>query len=180
MIEFDRVTTRGGDRGETSLFNGERRRKDDILFHAMGDVDEANVCIGVARATCSAKAAKEHLFACQQVLFKVGAELATPRNDRLYAEIKQVVPADIDWLEATQKQLMERVEIGPAFVTPGDTVLGAHLDHARTVVRRAERTVVACIRDRHMDHIVLCQNYLNRLSDYLFILARAADQNLIE
>ncbi|HUX51250.1 MAG TPA: cob(I)yrinic acid a,c-diamide adenosyltransferase [Spirochaetia bacterium] len=179
MIEFDRITTRGGDRGESSLFNGERRRKDDLLFDAMGDVDEANVSIGVARAHLQNEQTKRLLHDLQQVLFKIGAQIATPPNDALYGQIKHVVQEDIDELETIQKRLMDRIEIGPVFVTPGDSMAGALIDVSRTVVRRAERTIVACIRDRHMNHLVLCQNYLNRLSDYLFVLARGADQNIV-
>ena len=179
MIEFDRITTRGGDRGESSLFNGERRRKDDLLFDAMGDVDEANVSIGLARAHLQDEQLKRSLNDLQQILFKIGAQIATPPNDALYKQIRHVEQEDIDKLEAIQKQLMDKIEIGPVFVTPGDSVTGAFIDVARTVVRRAERTVVACIRERHMIHLALCQNYLNRLSDYLFVLARAADQNVV-
>lgn len=180
MIEFDRVTTRGGDRGESSLFNGERRRKDDLLFHALGDVDEASVCIGVARSHTAQGRAREELFQAQQVLFKVGAEIATPAGDPLHKQIRRVEQADIDKLERSQKSWMADTEIGSGFVTPGDTILGAFLDQARAVVRRAERTVVACIRDRGMTDLASSQNYLNRLSDYLFVLARAADQGRIE
>ncbi len=180
MIEFDRVTTRGGDRGESSLYNGERRRKDDLIFHALGDVDEGSVCIGLARAYTVDSRTREELFAAQQVLFKVGAEIATPSGDPLHSQIKQVEQSDIDRLERSQRALMARVDIGSEFVTPGDTILGAHMDHARAVIRRAERTVVQCIRDRQMFDLSLAQNYLNRLSDYLFVLARAADQGLVD
>ncbi|HUX14623.1 MAG TPA: cob(I)yrinic acid a,c-diamide adenosyltransferase [Spirochaetia bacterium] len=180
MIEFDRVTTRGGDGGESSLYNGERRRKDDLVFHALGDVDETSACIGIARAYSADSLTRDELFAAQQVLFKVGAQLATPSSDPLHSPIKPVEQSDIDRLERSQRVLMARVDLGSEFVTPGDTILGAHIDHARTVVRRAERTVVQCIRDRHMFGLALAQNYLNRLSDYLFVLARAADQRLVE
>lgn len=179
MIEFDRVTTRGGDHGESSLFNGERRGKDDLLFHALGDVDEASVCIGVARSHTVAGRAQEELFQAQQILFKVGAEIATPEGDPLHRQIKRVEQADIESLERMQKLWMAETDIGSRFVTPGDTPLGSFIDHARAVVRRAERTVVACIRDRGMTGLVPSQNYLNRLSDYLFVLARAADQGRI-
>ncbi len=180
MIEFDRVTTRGGDHGESSLFNGERRRKDDLLFQALGDVDEASVCVGVARAHAAQGRAHQELFQTQQILFKVGAEIATPSGDQLYRQIKHVEQADIESLERMQKMWMAETDIASGFVTPGDSRLGAFIDQARTVVRRAERTVVACIRDRGMTNLVVAQNYLNRLSDYLFVLARAADQGRIE
>lgn len=179
MAEFDKVTTRGGDRGETSLFNGDRRRKDDILFSAMGDVDEVCSLLGILRAAINSAQHKNEILEAQKVLFKAGAELATPIADKLYKEIQKTVREDVDALEDREKALMGRVEIGSRFIIPGQDLMSAQVHVARAVARRAERSVVACIRERGMIHLALCQNYLNRLSDYLFVLAVAVEQGVV-
>lgn len=176
MIEFEKVTTRGGDRGETSLFNGERRRKDDLLFDAMGDVDELSSQLGVAKAACANRRLVALLSDVQHKLLAVGAQIATPKNDPLYSKIVPLGETDVGELEEVEASYLERTEIGTKFVLPGDDLLSAHLDVARAVCRRAERRVVACIRDRGMIQLASAQHYLNRLSDLLFVLARHVTQ----
>lgn len=174
MIEFEKVTTRGGDRGESSLYNGERRRKDDLLFETMGDVDELSSQIGVARAHCQDRRISDLLTRAQRTLLSIGAQIATPKNDPLYDRISVVTEDDVVSLETAESAYLSKTEIGGEFVLPGDNPLSAHLDVARTVCRRAERKIVTCIRDRGMIQLVAAQHYLNRLSDLLFILARHA------
>lgn len=178
MIEFEKVTTRGGDRGETSLYSGERRRKDDLIFDALGDVDEVSCELGVVRASLADEEQRRVVFFVQQVLFKVGAELATPISDALYDELAKTSSDDIEAVEFAEKQLLSKVEIGPRFVTPGDSLPSAFVHRARSVTRRAERSTVRCIRERGMVHLSTCQNFLNRTSDYLFVLAIAIDQGV--
>jgi cob(I)alamin adenosyltransferase len=177
MIEFERVTTRGGDKGETSLFNGERRVKNDVLFEALGSVDELMSFLGVLRSVMKDTDKKRDIHTIQQVLFKIGAQLATPVHDPLYEQIKHVEEHDIEELEEKQAVLMKAVKLEDAFITPGDNRISAEADVCRSVCRRAERMVVSCIRSRGMPHIALCQNFLNRLSDYLFVFARYNEQN---
>ncbi len=172
MIEFEKVTTRGGDRGETSLYNGERRRKDDLLFETMGDIDELSSFLGVAKATCEDKRLSELISSVQRTLLNLGAQIATPKTDPLYAKISPVSKDDVKRLEEVEEGYLGRTEIGAEFILPGENLLSAQLDVARTVCRRAERKVVACIRDREMIQLAAGQNYLNRLSDLLFIVAR--------
>ena len=176
MIEFDKVTTRGGDRGESSLYNGERRRKDDLLFEAMGDVDELSSHLGVARAHCEDRRLAGTIEGIQRTLLQVGAQVATPKNDPLYTKIKCVEEADVVALEEVESDYLRSTDIAGEFVLPGGTPLSAHLDVCRTVCRRAERRIVACIRDRGMIQLAAAQHYLNRLSDFLFVVARNADQ----
>lgn len=176
MIEFNKVTTRGGDRGESGLYNGERRSKHDMLFEALGDVDELTASLGVVRAELGELHAADTIFEAQQVLFKIGAQVATPHGDPLYKKIRKVEPSDIETLELHLKRLLDRTEIGRQFITPGEQRRSAFIDVARTVCRRAERSIVRCVRERHMSNLAESQNYLNRLSDYLFVLARASEQ----
>ncbi|MCA1753661.1 MAG: cob(I)yrinic acid a,c-diamide adenosyltransferase [Spirochaeta sp.] len=177
MIEFDKVTTRGGDRGESGLYNGERRSKHDMLFEALGDVDELTAALGIVRFELGELHAGDSIFEAQQVLFKVGAQVATPVTDPLYKKIHIVETSDIDTLELHLKRLLDHTEIGRVFITPGEQRCSAYIDVARTVCRRAERSIVRCIRERRMSYLAESQNYLNRLSDYLFVLARASEQD---
>jgi cob(I)alamin adenosyltransferase len=172
MIEFEKVTTRGGDRGETSLYNGERRRKDDLLFETMGDIDELSSQLGVVKASCENRGLAGVISEIQRKLIALGAQVATPKNDPLFAEIAKITEEDVVAIEKVESDYLKKTEIGTAFVLPGDTLLSAQLDVARTVCRRAERRLVGCIRDRAMIQLASGQHYLNRLSDLLFVLAR--------
>ncbi len=191
MIEFDKVTTRGGDRGESSLANGERRRKDDLLFELMGTIDELSSFLGVARAGCAAAGTASPRGAgspelrevagliggIQQTLLSVGAQVATPLGDPNYARLRLVGAEEIELLEQAEVRYLSRTQIGERFVLPGDSPLSAQLDVARAVCRRAERCIVTCIRDRSMGELIPSQQYLNRLSDLLFVLARFVGAN---
>lgn len=189
-IEFERVTTRGGDSGESGLFSGERRRKDDVLFQTLGDGDELVSTLGVARARASrvAKAGEsadrvaalgycaESILSVQKDVFRVQAMIATSPGSQQYESLELVEEATVTSLEQRLSGLMERTEIGERFVVPGDSLLSAHIDVARTVCRRFERGIVSCIRDRRLHHLIPCQQYVNRLSDFLFVLGRYVDQ----
>ncbi len=177
MIDFERVTTRGGDRGESSLFNGERRPKSDLLFAALGDLDELSSALGLTRAVVREANRKRELYECQQVLFKIGAQVATPEHDPMYRRLELIEDADLELLEERQERLMRRVVLSNQFITPGDTAMSAHCDLARAVCRRTERTVVMCIRTHGLTHLAPAQNYLYRMSDYLFVLARYLEQH---
>lgn len=176
MIEFDKVTTRGGDRGESSLYNGERRRKDDLLFETMGDVDELSAQLGMAKAHCGNRRLSSTIDGIQRTLIRIGAQIATPKSDPLYAKIKTVEETDVVAVEELEADYLRSTNIAGEFVLAGENPLSACLDVSRTVCRRAERRVVACIRDRGMIQLASSQHYLNRLSDLLFVLARNAAQ----
>ncbi len=176
MIEFDKVTTRGGDRGESSLYNGERRRKDDPLFEAMGDVDELSSQLGVVRATAGNGALSGEVEGIQATLLQIGAQIATPKGDPLYATLRFVTDEELVALEKIEKEYLARTSIGDKFVLSGQSLLSAQIDVARAVCRRAERRVVSCIRNAGMIELAPAQRYLNRLSDFLFIVARHFEQ----
>ncbi len=171
-IEFSMVTTRGGDRGETSLYNGERRRKDDFIFEVLGDLDELNSALGVVRA----KTELPELLAVQKQLLVVGGVVATPKQSAEYTGIPHLRPEAVEELEKRERELLDRAVLSSSFICPGETVVSAETDVARTVARRCERRVVTLIRDYGRSDLIDAQHYLNRLSDYLFILARVLEQ----
>jgi cob(I)alamin adenosyltransferase len=167
------VTTRTGDRGETSLFGRDRVRKTDARIEALGDLDEAQAAIGLARATVRGRD-KATLLDLEHGLYVAMAEVATPRKDleRLHARIDADAVRTLDELI---EALRERAGVEGRFVVPGGDPASATLDVARTVVRRAERSVVALADRKVVDGADLLQ-WLNRLSDVLFLLARALER----
>jgi len=159
------IYTRAGDRGETSLFGGERVPKDHPRVAAYGALDELNSCLGVAMAFLRQRRPPAALREVQADLFQLGAELASPGSDRfrLPAERVEALERLIDAYDA-------RLEPLKSFVLPGGAPAAALLHLARTLCRRAEREVVALSRREEVAPHVLA--YLNRLSDLLFVLAR--------
>lgn len=177
-----RIYTRGGDRGQTSLFKGSRVAKNAPRVEAYGSVDELNGWLGLIRAelgeTPLPEAMREpwtlFLGRVQGWLFQAGAVLATPDPQRAQVapfpeEPTLELERAIDHLEASLPPLQ-------AFILPGGTPLAARIHVARTVARRAERAVVALHQGDPVPGPIL--TFLNRLSDYLFVLARAVNHTL--
>src|SRR2546428_2381125 len=168
-----RVTTRAGDRGDTSLFGKGRVRKTDPRVEALGDLDEAQAVLGIARAAAPRPLAKT-LLDLQRGLYLAMGEVATPRPDlaRLPERLDGAAVAD---LEKHGEELKRKRPIEGRFVVPGEDRLSAMLDHARTIVRRAERRVVECVDEGYFSGEDLLP-WLNRLSDLLYVLARSVEQ----
>lgn len=178
-VPFELVTTRGGDRGESGYYSGEWRRKDDLIFAAVGDIDELNSQVGVARARLSAAFGDVFgLAEMQRTLLRIGSMVATSPGHELYETLQQVTERDVDELEEGERRLLTQTEIKPVFILPGEDEVSAAVDVARSVCRRAERRLVTVIRDRGRHDLHACQNWLNRLSDVLFILARHVEQRV--
>jgi cob(I)alamin adenosyltransferase len=172
-----KVYTRGGDRGETSLFGGQRVRKDDARVEAYGDVDELNAVIGSVLAEIRDEDLREMLETVQRSLFDLGAELATPDPEKREEKgkgIRRVSDADVDALEGAIDRLDTELEPLRVFVLPGGERAAALLHHARTVCRRAERRVVGLSTQEASAELPV--RYLNRLSDLLFTLARVVNR----
>jgi cob(I)alamin adenosyltransferase len=170
-VRLTRIYTRGGDRGETSLGDGSRTSKLDCRIGAFGTVDELNSQLGTVLAAEAAEPLAAVVARIQNELFDVGADLSVPygaRDGRLRVEQPMIdaLERDCDAFNAELPELR-------SFVLPGGTEVAARLHVARTVCRRAERDVLAASRDVELNPLVLV--YLNRLSDLLFILARAAN-----
>ncbi len=167
------IYTRTGDSGETGLFGGGRVGKDDPRVDAYGEVDELNAALGLARAQ-GLDAELDRLAArLQEELFTVGAVLATPQGTRAEQHIPKIRP---EWVKAMEDAIdaFDR-ELPPmdAFILPGGTGGASALHLARTVCRRAERRTVPLYRSGKIDLQAIV--YLNRLSDLLFTMARAAN-----
>ena len=162
-----------GDRGETSLLFGDRVAKSDPRCEAYGTIDEAVSFLGLARHFCQPEI-KDIIFSLQQELFVVGAELATPPEhyEKLAKKQKNVNPEMVQRLEALIEEFEAKVEMPKAFIIPGGGSAGsAALDVARTIIRRAERRVVALKQAGLVKNDEVLK-YLNRLADLIFTLAR--------
>lgn len=170
-----RVYTKSGDDGTTGRFLGGRVSKADVLVEASGDVDEAIAVLGLVRSGTTDEDLAATVLDLQRELFVVGADLATnpAHRDRLEPGVSLVTVAMVDRLEGLIDTLVAAQPLRPVFVVPGSDVTSSRLDHARTVVRRAERHVVGALETGHVVGPEAVR-YLNRLSDLLFVLARHA------
>ena len=165
-----KVTTGTGDTGYTGLLGDERVPKYDPRPDTFGTVDEATSALGLARAMTDDAHVKEIIYQLQNELYLLMGELATTPDN--YEKMGLRVTADhVQRLEQVEERLKSEVEIPNKFIIPGDTLVGAALDLARTIIRRAERMAVKLLHDGVIqnDEVV---RYLNRLSDLVFILAR--------
>ena len=171
MGRIDRVITRGGDKGETSLGDGSRVPKDALRVEAYGEVDEANAAIGLLRLHCAGPT-DAMLARIQNDLFDVGADLCVPgeAGDRL-----RLTDAPSLRLESEVAEMNATLPPLRSFILPGGTTAAAHAHLARTLVRRAERRVVGLAHVEAVNPAVI--RYLNRLSDHLFVLGRHVNDN---
>ncbi|HLD85954.1 MAG TPA: cob(I)yrinic acid a,c-diamide adenosyltransferase [Patescibacteria group bacterium] len=163
-----KIYTKTGDGGESSLYGGSRLPKSDLRFEAYGTIDELNAALGVALAQVGAVEYQEELSRVQADLFSLGAELALSPGQELKA--RPIGAVETTALERRLDELQAKLPELKNFILPGGTSLGAALHHARTVARRAERTLVRLSAATKIRPELLA--YLNRLSDYLFVLAR--------
>lgn len=171
MVLLSRIYTRGGDKGQTSLGSGTRVSKSDLRVVAMGSVDESNSAIGICRLHTSAEIDRI-LSRIQNDLFDAGADLCMPNLDETALRISA---SQVSWLEEQIDILNQQLTPLNSFVLPGGNAAAAYLHMARTIVRRAERDIVA-LNENFTLNLELIK-YLNRLSDLLFVLARVANHN---
>ncbi len=165
-----KVTTGTGDTGYTGLIGEQRVPKYDPRPDAFGTVDEATSALGLARAVAHDPKVKEIIYRIQQELYLLMGELATPPENYEKMGLRMTVE-HVQRLEQVEEQLKREVAIPNKFVIPGDTLDGAALDLARTIIRRAERMAVQLLHDGVIQNGEVIR-YLNRLSDLVFILAR--------
>jgi len=180
VVKLNKIYTRTGDDGTTGLGTGERRLKSDLRIDACGTVDEANACIGLARLHTG----KDHpsidamLSRIQNDLFDLGADLAVPDDGKpLDYEPLRIVATQTDRVEKDIDLLNKQLQPLKSFVLNGGTPAAAALHLARTVARRAERVMVALAQDpgEHVNREAV--RYINRVSDFLFVAARAVNDN---
>jgi cob(I)alamin adenosyltransferase len=167
-----RIYTKTGDDGTTGLLYGGRVSKADLATEAYGTTDEAVAILGLARASADDPAIRDEILALQRELFVIGADLATAtgNRDKLQEGVSLVTAAMVERLERRIDELVAERPLPEVFIVPGANEGSAALDVARSVIRRAERHVVAMEAHREVNPEV--RRYLNRLSDLLFVMAR--------
>jgi cob(I)alamin adenosyltransferase len=174
MVKLDKIYTRGGDAGETSLGDGTRMPKHRPRIVAQGEIDEANAALGLASADAPAGELRDILARVQNDMFDLGADICLPGTDPGDGRLR-IQPAQVAALERIIDRLSERLQPLSSFVLRGGSALAARLHFACTVVRRAERAAVALHADTAINPQALA--YLNRLSDLLFVMARIANDD---
>ena len=176
-----KIYTKAGDKGRTALLGGINTSKSDPRIAAYGTVDELNACLGLAvisinhdaQAGARLKHIRAQIEKIQNQLFNIGGQLACA-NDDWRSKIPHINHDDIRHLELEIDKHQEELPPLSEFILPGGTLVAGHLHLARTVCRRAEREIVAAFKEsRSEDQLIL--EYINRLSDYLFVIARAAN-----
>ena len=176
MHRITKVYTRTGDEGDTGLGGGQRVPKDSLRIEAFGTVDELNSIIGIARAHCKDARLSQWLKSIQNELFTLGSDLCILEEDKKKYPVAGIESRHVEALEEMMDTCQEELKPLVEFILPGGTTFSCFLHQARTVCRRAERILVALRRVEVTSEFVL--PYLNRLSDFLFVLSRYA--NLIE
>ncbi len=169
-----KIYTKTGDLGETSLFGGKRISKSDLKIDCYGTVDELNSHIGLVKDVCDSEQHAE-LKKIQEELFTIGAILATPEG-KVNTFFKNIEQKDIDTLENLIDSMNQKLSELDAFILPGGHPHVSYCHIARTVCRRAERITVALAQVEEVNKLIVI--YLNRLSDYLFVLARKIANDL--
>jgi cob(I)alamin adenosyltransferase len=173
MVYLSRIYTKSGDQGQTGLGDGQRVSKDHPRVTAFGEVDELNAALGVALLQPGVPEL-ELLREIQNDLFDVGADLCVPpQPNEEPGKSLRVTPGQVEKLEKAIDRLNENLQPLHSFILPGGSPASAHLHVARTVCRRAERSLVALMADDQVNAQALI--YLNRLSDLLFVMARVAN-----
>lgn len=174
MVRLTRIYTRLGDEGDTHLGDMSRARKTSARVVAFGDVDELNAVIGVARSQGLAPSSDGWLALVQNDLFDLGADLCVPSGEADGARLR-MHPAQVERLERWCDEVNDQLTDLTSFILPAGSPAAAALHHARTVCRRAERSSVALADGEAVTPAALA--YLNRLSDLLFVLARAENRD---
>lgn len=166
MVKLDKIYTRGGDKGLTSLGDGSRVEKNNIRIRAYGDIDEANSSIGICIAFASVFI-KEILLKVQNDLFDIGADLCFPEKSKRNVTISS---NKIDFLEKQIDKINKDLGKLESFILPGGSKSSAFLHLSRSLVRRAERSIIELNEKELVNSDII--KYVNRLSDFLFVAAR--------
>ena len=175
MVKLNKIYTRTGDNGTTGLVDGSRVSKANQRLNAIGEVDEVNSALGVAIQAFEADGGDVALVAglrrIQNDLFDLGADIATPGDSFEPSAMElRVVAAQVDWLEDAIDSANDQLPPLTSFILPGGSIAAGHMHMARAIARRAERALVAAAQVVRINPQAL--RYLNRLSDYLFVLCR--------
>lgn len=161
-----KIYTKTGDLGETGLVGGSRVPKNHVRVEAVGTLDEASAAVGVVVSQLNDPAYRQELQYIQSLLFEIGGILANPTSKN----VSVITDQDVIHLEQLIDEVTHSLPPQTSFILPGGTAIAAHIHLARTIVRRAERRIVTV--DQFQDVPAVVVRYMNRLSDYLFVLAR--------
>jgi cob(I)alamin adenosyltransferase len=176
MVKLDKIYTRGGDKGQTSLGDGARVAKHDPRVDAYGTVDECNSILGLARLHMAGDAEADAMLGrIQNDLFDLGADLCTPERENPKWPPLRIVAQQTDRLEREIDAMNENIPPLQSFILPGGSAAAAWLHLARTVARRAERAMTRAAETTPVNPEAI--KYINRLSDHLFVLARLVAKN---
>jgi len=171
MVKLNKIYTKTGDGGQTGLSDGSRVAKSGLRIAAIGAVDETNSAIGVARLDAESDF-DAMLSRIQNDLFDMGADLSMPEDGKTEGHLR-IVPVQVERLEQEIDAMNAALEPLKSFVLPGGTALASHLHLARAIARRAERAIMALSEQEAVNQAAI--HYANRLSDHLFVMARAAN-----
>lgn len=177
MVVLNKIYTRTGDKGETALSNGERVAKHSTRVDAYGTVDELNATLGLARLHADGVIATR-IATIQNDLFDLGADLSRPRMEedaQAPYPVLRIVEAQVDRLEAEIDEMNAKLTPLRSFILPGGSALASYLHLSRTVARRAERAATQLATQEDANPAAV--KYLNRLSDWLFVAGRIANNN---
>ena len=169
MIKIDKIYTKGGDKGKTSLGNGDRVDKFSVRVQTLGTVDETNAILGIVENEIT-QSYKNIINEIQNDLFDLGADLCVPEDKKIKYQPLRISEKQIDRLENEIDTLNKDLKPLDSFILPGGSIASSHLHLARTVARRAERKAVQLSKKEAINPLII--KYLNRLSDLLFVLAR--------
>ena len=174
MVKLDKIYTRGGDKGKTSLGNGKRVDKNSTRVDAFGTVDETNAVLGIVIINLKSPF-KEMIFNIQNDLFDLGADLCVPESKKLDYEPLRITQFQVDRLEKEIDKMNSNLDVLKSFILPGGTLESAYLHLARTTARKAERLIIKLSKEENINPIII--KYINRLSDHLFVIARLVNKN---
>lgn len=179
MVTLNKIVTKAGDGGKTRLATGEEVGKSGARVEAYGGTDETNSAIGVARLYTKDNARIDAILArVQNDLFDLGADLATPERDEpLKFEALRITEAQVDRVEREVDEINEKLSPLTSFILPAGTPAAAHLHLARTIARRSERAIARLMDTPGEKVSPAALKYMNRVSDLLFVLARAANDD---
>ncbi|NOZ12123.1 MAG: cob(I)yrinic acid a,c-diamide adenosyltransferase [Acidobacteria bacterium] len=170
------ITTKTGDGGFSSLYSGERVLKSDVVFEALGTLDELNSWLGFVKVKFPENSFEHvQVETIQKNIFRIASNVATAKDSPMRKHFEMLAENDLIELETFEERLFQSVTMPKTFIIPGVTEDSAGLDIARTVCRRAERRMVRLLSDG-TDRLALDVKYVNRLSDVLYILARQLDE----
>ena len=177
MVRLTRIYTRGGDGGETSLGGGTRTPKHSLRVSAIGDVDETNATVGLVRLHLAGSTGPSTMLSrIQDDLFDLGADLATPGQDFENDAALRITAVQVERIESEIDATNADLPPLDSFVLPGGTLAATHLHLARTISRRAERTMTALAAGEPVNPAAL--RYINRLSDFFFVLSRSLNADV--